>query len=347
MLATHREGSARKFFVSAYNWHSNRYRLSSARSAAAVELGSGFSYKGKATQHVSRNMAIPYLPYLLGAAFLSYATFKALAWALHPYFSPLRHVPGPPNPSLLYGNFKDIWKHDMGVIRDLWAQEYGTTFKFKGFFSVRPSVCTRNSSDTKVQRDRLYTLDPRAINHILTHSTEFTKPPMVTNNLSRILGEGLLVAEGDVHRKQRRIMNPAFGPAQIRELTPIFVEKSAKLRDVLQAQLSDDGAPAKIDVLSWLSRATLDIIGLAGFDYAFDALDGKENELNEAFAMIFRATESIPLFQMLQSMVPLLGYIVRPSPLVQQVANGDTADRAWSHHQIRAADDGPYWSQAH
>ena len=77
--------------------------------------------------------------------------------------------------------------------------------------------------------------------------------------------------------------NPAFGAAQIRELTEIFVEKALevrlfihfwvcietdpfKLRDVWTADIKKAGkTQAKIDVLSGLSKMALDVIGLAGW----------------------------------------------------------------------------------
>jgi hypothetical protein len=61
-------------------------------------------------------------------------------------------------------------------------------------------------------------------------------------------------------------MNPGFGPAQVRELTSIFVAKASQLRDAWAAEIAkaEDSNPTRLDVLSWLSRATLDIIGLAG-----------------------------------------------------------------------------------
>jgi hypothetical protein len=75
--------------------------------------------------------------------------------------------------------------------------------------------------------------------------------------------------------------NPAFGPAQIREFTGIFIEKANQatlyisytkcssnvtcfqLRDVWLAQISKE-QPTRVDVLFWFSRLTLDVIGLAG-----------------------------------------------------------------------------------
>jgi cytochrome P450 len=60
-------------------------------------------------------------------------------------------------------------------------------------------------------------------------------------------------------------MNPAFGAAQIREMTGIFVDKSIELRDAWEAELQKHQNEGQVlDVLSWLSRMTLDVIGQAG-----------------------------------------------------------------------------------
>lgn len=76
-------------------------------------------------------------------------------------------------------------------------------------------------------------------------------------------------------------------------------------------------------MLSYLSRATLDIIGLAGFNYEFNALhpiskDGKreENELSGAFARLFRAAGSHKVLGFLQAWFPVFRMIVSCSLLI-------------------------------
>jgi cytochrome P450 len=54
----------------------------------------------------------------------------------------------------------------------------------------------------------------------------YQKPEGLRFNLGNLLGDGLLIAEGHDHRRQRRIMNPAFGTIHIKEMTKIFVDKS-------------------------------------------------------------------------------------------------------------------------
>ncbi|KAG9128432.1 hypothetical protein FRC07_012540 [Ceratobasidium sp. 392] len=145
---------------------------------------------------------------------------------------------------------------------------------------------------------------------ILTQSNDFPKPENLRRGLANLLGEGILFAEFDAHKRQRRIMNPAFGPVQVRELVPIFWQKSNKLKDIwLNMIKSSPEETTTIDVLSWLSRATLDIIGVAGFDYHFNSLDeGDEDELAKAFSKIFEAGQQASVLTILRGIVPLLEY---------------------------------------
>lgn len=103
-------------------------------------------------------------------------------------------------------------------------------------------------------------------------------------------------------------MNPVFGPAQIRGLTEIFVEKAHKLCEFWRNELSKNGEPGRIEVLNGLSKMTLDVIGLAGFNYDFNSLnvDGKPNELNEAFNVLFRSLDGFAILPVLQAVFPPL-----------------------------------------
>ncbi|KAI0768260.1 cytochrome P450 [Trametes elegans] len=223
----------------------------------------------------------------------------------------LKNIPGPPNPSWIFGSMRIIWDEDNSVPQERWAAQYGPNITYKGFFGIA----------------RLWTLDTRALNHILTHSNEYQKPSAARKNLAKILGEGVLITEGEQHRQQRRIMNPAFGPAQIRELTRIFVDKSVELRDVWAAQVDLSGSlPVRIDVLKDLNKMTLDVIGIAGFNYRFDALKAtnKINELQEAFQEMFKPpTGGFTLLMLLKNIFPILNVI--PDEGSKRVKRGQEA----------------------
>lgn len=54
--------------------------------------------------------------------------------------SPLQHLPGPPNPSLIFGHMKAIFAAENSVLHENWVQEYGPNITYKGFFGVRKSL---------------------------------------------------------------------------------------------------------------------------------------------------------------------------------------------------------------
>ncbi|KAJ7662455.1 cytochrome P450 [Mycena rosella] len=210
--------------------------------------------------------------------------------------SPLRLLPGPKSPHWLFGNLKEL-RDDIASGRDeRWFEQYGRTVKLHRLFN----------------RSQVYTIDTKAIHHILSNTPIYQKSGPARFSLGRIVGPGqltsafisgvinnvlgVLVVEGDVHKQQRKIMNPAFGAPQIRELTGIFVEKSVQLRDIWATQL-----------------ATLDIIGLAGFNYQINALGTRSedtpNELAAAFEALFRTETTFSLLRILQARFPIFRYI--------------------------------------
>ncbi|KAF8750505.1 cytochrome p450 [Rhizoctonia solani] len=150
-----------------------------------------------------------------------------------------------------------------GDIWEQWIDKYGKTFRWRRFFGAY----------------ELCTTDMRAINYVMSRDTMFPKSRRLRVALARILGEGLLSAEPEAHKRQRRIMNPSFNTPHIRNLVPIFWAKSNQT----------------IDVLLGTTCATLDIIGIAGFGYEFHSLEGKdEDELAKAFMSVFNSNDKKP-----------------------------------------------------
>ncbi|KAF5386913.1 hypothetical protein D9615_002005 [Tricholomella constricta] len=231
----------------------------------------------------------------LAATLAVYGLYRGIKLIYGEITSPLRDLPGPNSASLIYGNLGEIWEAENSVLHEKWVKEYGPTIQYTGLFGMR----------------RLYTTDTKALNHVLMNTSVYQKPEAARYNLSRILGSGVLVVEGDKHKQQRKVMNPAFGPSQVRELTEIFIAKSIQLRDIWAADNANQGGTSQVDALSWLSRTTLDIIGLAGFNYKFDALssDPKNNELNAAFATMFKAGTKISIIPMIRAWFPFLRFL--------------------------------------
>jgi len=55
-----------------------------------------------------------------------------------------------------------------------------------------------------LQRRRLYLADVKGLNHVLANTDLYRKPEAVSYSLSRLVGDGVLVVEGEKHRRQVR-----------------------------------------------------------------------------------------------------------------------------------------------
>ncbi|EKM83173.1 hypothetical protein AGABI1DRAFT_118526 [Agaricus bisporus var. burnettii JB137-S8] len=189
--------------------------------------------------------------------------------------NPLSDFPGPANPSWIYGNMKQIRDAENSVLHESWTGEFGKTIKYKFFFG----------------RSRLYTTDLKAIYHVLMNSQTYQKPEQSRLFLSRLLGDGVLVVEGDKHREQLR----DSWTTEIKE------------------QSKGDSHTCRINVIQGLSRMTLDVIGLAGkiwFNYNINALKGEKNELSDAFNTLFSFNPRLTIFMFLRIMLGRFDFLL-------------------------------------
>ncbi|KAJ6467580.1 cytochrome P450 [Mycena vitilis] len=206
----------------------------------------------------------------------------------------------PKSPSFLLGNFKEMI--DDPRLTTKWEMEFGRNLLI----------------------NELYTSDITAISRILTNGSLYQKTSASLSNAEIMLGSGLLAVEtmstdGTPPPRRPELsfynQNPAFGVGQIRLMTEVFFEKGAQLRDIWAQQLDNDGV-ARINVSAWLLRATLDIIGQAGFNYQFESLqaNGNSSELNEVFNQLFHSPEAnrYTTFRMSQGIFPILKLVPWP-----------------------------------
>ena len=138
--------------------------------------------------------------------------------------------------------------------------------------------------------------------------------------LSRILGVGVLVAEGDEHRFQRKKLMPAFAFRHIKDLYPVFWAKSREavqaMTDYVGARNPDPEKATKTGVIEagdWASRAALDIIGVSGLGRDFGAIKDPSNELNQTYKNVFTPTKQAQILALLNIFLPL--WLVRCLPV--------------------------------
>jgi len=90
--------------------------------------------------------------------------------------------------------------------------------------------------------DRLVVTNPEALKSVMSdHSYDYEKPAPLRKFLVKILGEGLIIAEGDLHKFQKKHLLPAFQVQHIRELYPVFWGKSRGLVENICTELAEKG----------------------------------------------------------------------------------------------------------
>ncbi|KAI9458346.1 cytochrome P450 [Lactarius psammicola] len=211
----------------------------------------------------------------MGANLSSLPTFLAtiVAFITYTYLrrrnSFLSQLRGPKSHSFWIGNEGDIYyQNEVGDCEFEWVQEFGSAWRRRGCLG----------------EDHLMVADPKALQYILQSSGyNFPKRTDVVKVTEMVAGKGLVCAHGEVHERQRKISAPVFFTSQLKLFIPIFQEASSKLVQKWKDELAtlDPSIPSLINVAPWISRATLDIMGQAGFDLHFGTLDGAETELSK------------------------------------------------------------------
>ncbi|KAL1678913.1 cytochrome P450 [Schizophyllum commune] len=194
--------------------------------------------------------------------------------------SPFDNIPGPKAPSLLTGNFYQLFHPNAWDFHEKLAEEYGAIVRTTGLLGEK----------------QLYVADPKALHSIIVKDQDtYEEHPQFTSANRVLLGEGLTATLGEKHRKQRKLMNPVFSIAHMRNMIPMFQEVIGKM--------TEDG-PREVDVLHWMSRTALELIGRNGLGYSFDSLAVSDpgnpysssiKELAQAvFKLIFWRTYVLP-----------------------------------------------------
>lgn len=122
-----------------------------------------------------------------------------------------RRGKAPPGPSRLRG-FSHVGlflRNRADFVHEIW-NEYGDVCRFQmGFFDIY-----------LVNR-------PDLVQHVFMNHEAFPKSPTM-NMLKLIIGDGLLVSKGEQHRRQRRLMQPAFQKRRIATYADIMIAEAAR-----------------------------------------------------------------------------------------------------------------------
>lgn len=116
---------------------------------------------------------------------------------------------------------------------------------------------------------------------------------------------------------QRKNLMPAFSFRHIKDLYPVFWDKSVEMVKLMEKELQrrqDAGEDNVIVMSHWASRATLDIIGVAGMDHDFQSLQNPGNELNRQYRRITQQPPRIADILFLIGMLTSTSHLMRELP---------------------------------
>ncbi|EIM80363.1 cytochrome P450 [Stereum hirsutum FP-91666 SS1] len=228
-----------------------------------------------------------YLPVLCVGLLVARATRR---WIKQ---TPLHKIPGPPSASFINGNLKELldvnhgWSFHSSII-----QTYGRIIRIWGYLG-----------DTQ-----LYISDPKALYNILIKDQYiFEETAFFLKSNQLFFGPSLTATMGDHHRRQRKLLNPVFSVNHMRYMTPIFYRVTHQLSDIVKTKIS--GGSQELDMMEWMSRLALELVGQGGLGYSFNALD--ENVRNE-YAEAVR--EFSPTLAKLQPYGQFLPWAARVGP---------------------------------
>ncbi|ATY64267.1 cytochrome P450 78A3 [Cordyceps militaris] len=199
--------------------------------------------------------------------------YSAYAMFVYPYFvSPLRHLPQVKGGLPLIGHGINMRKKGVGVMAKEWIGESPNDGLIRVMWHFNQEMVIVNS--------------PQALSELLvTKCYSFEKPLFARKFLAQIIGWALLTVEGDVHKKQRRDMLPAFSFRHVKDLYPLFWRKSCEAVREMAAGCDDRGY-METEISGWTARCALDIIGLAGVGVDFGSIKDPENPLAKSYELL-------------------------------------------------------------
>ncbi|KAG2033879.1 cytochrome P450 [Suillus americanus] len=176
-------------------------------------------------------------------------------------------IRGPQSPGWVFGFAKTVL--DSTVTAELyerWAREYGPVYKVPGVFG----------------QSKVILWDPKAISHFFARDTWlYNQIPFNKIVIRTTIGRGVLWADGESHKRQRKALNPAFSAAAIRSLTSVFHDAAHKTVIAWDGEIESNPRThcAVIDVQQWMNNISLDSAGIAVLSHDFGALDGNDSEV--------------------------------------------------------------------
>ncbi|KAG2434218.1 hypothetical protein HXX76_007944 [Chlamydomonas incerta] len=177
--------------------------------------------------------------------------------------------------------------------------------------------------------------DPGAVRQVLVGAVDKYSKGILAEILEFVMGNGLLAADGEHWIARRRVVAPALQRKFVSSQVALFGAATAhglpQLEAAAAAAAAGDtrgGGAASVDMESFFSRLSLDIVGKSVFDYDFDSLRHDDPVIQAVYTVLrestLRSTAPFPYWKLpgISMLVPRL----RDSDAALAIVN-DTLDR--------------------
>ncbi|EIM88819.1 cytochrome P450 [Stereum hirsutum FP-91666 SS1] len=172
-------------------------------------------------------------------------------------------LPCPPSDeaTLFYGHEKKVFDNESNEMYMKWMSALGSFYKIKAAL---------------FHEDVIVAGDNAAVAHIFQYCDNYVKSPIFRPPIANLLGRGLVWAEGDDHKLQRRILAPAFSQENVKGMADDIFESAERLETRLTNQVLANNGGATVNIVEQTSSCTLDIIGRVAFGHDFGSGESAE-----------------------------------------------------------------------
>ncbi|KAK0216143.1 cytochrome P450 [Armillaria fumosa] len=161
----------------------------------------------------------------------------------------------------LWGHEYVVWQHEACAMYLKWTKDLGPLYRIKASF---------------FQRDVIVAADNLASHHILANAYRYPKAPAFLPLTDKLIGKGVVYAQGDEHKHQRRLIAPAFTLGAVKGMSDDVVECTQKFVERVTKHVGSQGYETTMDIAPFVSACTLDIIGRIAFGHDFGCGESKE-----------------------------------------------------------------------
>jgi len=181
------------------------------------------------------------------------------------FVSPLRHLPGPKDHHFLLSQVvNQIRSGSPNQPYLFWMRRWPRAHLIR-YFNVANSdavLVASLAAHKEILRDKTYS---------------FQKPPFFARLIADIIGLGLVFAEGDEQKSQRKVLLGLFSPSHLKALFPLFRSKARHLSHLIDRTVETDSGI--VELMSLYSKITLDIMGDFALGVELDNLNNFTREV--------------------------------------------------------------------